>query len=91
MEAFGSFVQKIFSTGAIEVDRPVMNKIRSMLGVEELPEDMPVDRDKLPANMSNMASRSGDGMAIGTSGNGTAKIGGDSKKSDPSTANVSNK
>lgn len=91
MEAFGSFVQKIFSTGAIEVDRPVMNKIRSMLGVEELPEDMPVDRDKLPANMSNMASRSGDGMAVGTSGNGTAKINGDSKKTDPSTANVANK
>lgn len=91
MEVYGSFIQKIFSTGAIEVDRAVMNKVREILGVEELPDDMPVDKDKLPANMSTIASRSGDGMAVGTSGNGTAKIGGNSSGKDASTANVNNK
>ncbi len=91
LEDYGSFLQKIFSVGAIEFDRPVANRVRKILGVPELDEDKPVDTSKLPANMSNMASRSGDGMAVGTSGNGTAKIGGDSKKTDPSTANVANK
>lgn len=91
MEAFGSYVQKIFSVGAIELTRDVANKVREVGGFEELPEDLPIDKEALPANMSQTQTRSGDGMEVGTSGNGTAKIGGNSKKTDPSTANVANK
>ena len=91
MEAFGSYIQKVFSVGAIEFTRDVANKVREVGGFEELPDDLPINKDQLPANMSQTQSRSGDGMAVGTSGNGTAKINGDSKKTDPSTANVANK
>lgn len=91
MEVFGAYIQKIFSTGAIEVDRKVLNKVRKVMGVEELPDDMPIQEDMLSTSLSGKVSRSGDGMAVGTSGNGTAKIGGNSSTVDPSTANVSNK
>jgi len=70
MEVFGTFVQKIASTGMIERDRAVLNRIREVLGVEEYPENEPVHEDLLTTS----TSRSGDGMAVGTSGNGTSKM-----------------
>ena len=73
LEEFSKAVQRIFSTSAIEVDRPVMNKIRDMLGLPLKPEDEEVDKEALPANMSGTSSRSGDGMAVGTTGSGTGK------------------
>lgn len=86
---FASAVQRIFSTNAIEVDRPVLNRIRKILRVPELPEDMEVQEDKLPANMVQMQSKAGAGMEIGTTGNGTAKKG-NAGTGDSSVANKQN-
>jgi hypothetical protein len=50
-----------------------------------------VNKAELTAGMGGgMVSRSGDGMANGTSGNGTAKANGESKKVDTSIANKEN-
>lgn len=67
IEEFSKMIQRIASVGLIEKDRQVLNKIRSAMGVELYPEDMPVQEDILTGN----SSRSGDGMAKG-SGNGTS-------------------
>ena len=75
----------------LERDRPTFNRIRKSLGIPEKPEDEPVNKDELTAGMGGgMTSRSSDGMANGTSGNGTAKAGGESKKVDTSVANKEN-
>ena len=67
-------VQRIFATSAVEMDRPVMNMIREkILGVAPLADDEEVDKEKLPAAMSGQTTSSGDGMAVGTTGTGTAK------------------
>jgi hypothetical protein len=75
LEDFSKAIQRIFSTSAIEVDRAVMNRVREVLKVPLLPDDAPVDKEKLPAAMAAVESKSGAGMAIGTTGNGTAKDG----------------
>jgi hypothetical protein len=88
---YSAAIQRIFAVGAIEVDREVLNSVRKSLGVAELPEDEPVDKDKLSTNMSNVESKSGSGMAVGNAGNsGTAKIGGSGKSTDKSIANKEN-
>lgn len=69
---FSSAVQRIFATSAIEMDREVMNKIRKVFGVAALPDDMPVQEDKLPANVTGQSSKSGEGMKSGA-GDGTRK------------------
>jgi hypothetical protein len=86
---FSAAVQRIFATNAIEVDRPVMNRVRKILGVPELPDDMEVQDDKLPANKTQMQSKSGAGMEVGTTGNGTAKKG-NSGSGDNSVSNKEN-
>lgn len=87
LEDFGSFIQKVFAVGAIEFDRPVANRIRKIFGVPELDESTPVDKELLPANMSNIQSRSGDGAASPTGqGTSTNPFG----KKDASTANKEN-
>lgn len=68
---FSSAVQRIFSVGAIEGDREVFNRVRSVLGVSPLPEDMPVDKEKLPSAMSGTTTSAGEGMK--TPGDGTRK------------------
>lgn len=73
LEDFSKAVQRIFSTSAIEVDREVMNRIREVIGVAPKPSDEEVDKEKLPATMTGQFSKSGAGMEVGTSGNGTAK------------------
>ena len=89
LEDFSKAIQRIFSTNAIEVDRPVMNRVRKLLGVEQLPADEEVDKEKLPANMAAQQSKAGAGMEIGTTGNGTAKQGNANTK-DGSTSNNDN-
>jgi hypothetical protein len=86
-EAFSKAVQRFASVGLMEVDRPTLNKLRSVLGIEEKPVDEAVDQDILTGN----GSRSGDGMAAGKSGDGTADIGGKSSKQDKSSRNSDNK
>lgn len=68
LEEFSKAVQRIFSVNAIEADRPVMNKIRTIaFGVDPKADDEPIDKEALP----KQESKSGEGMATG-SGNGTA-------------------
>lgn len=73
LDDFSRAVQRIFSVSGIEFDRDVANRIRQALGVPLMPEDEPVNVDMLPATIAGTASRSGDGMAVGTTGQGTAK------------------
>jgi len=86
MESLGKFIQQTFSVGAIEFDRPVANRVRGFFGVPLLPEDMPVDEDKLPPVMTGKATMAGEGMK--TAGPGTQKKPGGV---DPSAANANNK
>lgn len=88
LEEFSKAVQRVFSTSAIEVDRPVLNRVRKILGVPEKPEDEPVDKDNLPSALSGNSSKSGAGMAIGTTGQGTSKD--PNKTKDASTSNADN-
>lgn len=67
LDEFSKAVQRIFSVGAIEFDRPVANKVRTMFGVEPKPETEPVDKESLP----NAESKAGEGMK--TPGEGTSK------------------
>jgi hypothetical protein len=73
LEVFAQAIQKIMSVSGVEFDRPVANRIREILKVPKLPDDEPVDLEKLPVNQAGTSSRSGDGMAVGTTGQGTAK------------------
>ena len=87
LEEASKFVQRVFSVGAIEVDRGVMNKIREMGGFDTLPENEPVDIDNLSSNLTGKGTRAGDGMTSPT-GNGTAK---QVSGRDNSVANTENK
>lgn len=87
MESLGKFIQQTFSVGAIEFDRPVANRVRGFFGVPLLPEDEPIDKDKLPPNMTGKVTMAGEGMK--TAGDGTKKSPMGSK--DASAANANNK
>lgn len=69
---FSAAVQRIFATSAVEMDRPIFNRVRRALGVPELPEDMPIQIDKLPATITGQQTNSGEGMKSGA-GDGTRK------------------
>jgi len=73
LEEFSKAIQRIFSTSAIEVDREVLNRVRTVLGIDPRPDDEEVDKDNLPANLTGNKSAAGAGMEVGTTGNGTAK------------------
>jgi len=68
LEAFSKAIQRYASTSVLEVDRAVLNRIRESIGVDTLPIDEEPREEYLP----KATSRSGDGMAVGTTGNGTA-------------------
>lgn len=68
LESFSKAIQRFASTSVIEVDRPVLNRIRESIGVDALP----IDEEPREEYMPMATSRSGDGMAVGTTGNGTA-------------------
>lgn len=80
LEEFSKAVQRFASTGVLELDRPVANRIRELLGVPGKGEDEEVDEDQLPTVITGKASAASKGMAPGTSGDGTSKIGGGSGK-----------
>jgi len=83
LESFSKAVQRYSSTSTLEVDRAVLNKIRESIGVDALPESQEPMQEYLPA----FTSRSGDGMEVGTTGNGTAtSVSGD----DTSSNNLEN-
>ena len=87
IESMGKFIQQSFSVGAIELDRKVMNRVRHIFGVDELPDDEPVDKEKLPANMAGTETSAGKGMK--TAGDGTSKD--PFGSGDASAANTNNK
>jgi hypothetical protein len=87
LSEFAKAVQQIFSVGGIEMDRPVMNRIRRAFGVAELPDDKPVDKEELSTAMAGVESNAGEGMQ--TAGEGTSKS--PMGKGDASAANVNNK
>jgi len=87
MESLGKFIQQVFSVGAIELDRPVLNRVREKFGVAPLADDAEVDKEKLSTNMATVESNAGEGMK--TAGPGTAKS--PMGKGDPSAANANNK
>lgn len=88
LDDFSRAVQRIFSTNAVEMDRSVMNRVRILMGVEPLGEDVPIDKEALPANMAGTTTSASKGMEVGTTGEGTSKGGG--KKTDKSAANNGN-
>lgn len=73
LEEFSKAVQRFASTGTIELDRPMANRIRALLGVPEKAEDEEVDTDALPTVITGKASAASKGMAPGTTGDGTSK------------------
>lgn len=86
LEAFGKFCQQVISVGGLEMDRPVMNRIREVFGVEPKADDDEVDEDALGPNMTAKESKAGEGMK--TAGEGTStKPGG----KNASTSNANNK
>lgn len=68
LESFSKAVQRFASTSVLEVDRSVLNRIRESIGVDGLPLEEAPNDDLRPG----MTSRSGDGMAVGTTGDGTS-------------------
>lgn len=68
LESFSKAVQRFASTSVIEVDRAVLNRVRESIGVDPLP----LDEEPMKEYMPKATSRSGDGMAVGTTGSGTA-------------------
>lgn len=85
-EAFSKFIQRTASVGLVEVDREVLNKIREVMGVSPKPANAPVNPDDLSAT----STRASAGMEVGTTGEGTAVIGGKSNPNDKSAANLNN-
>jgi len=61
LELTSKFWQRIATSGLVELDRDVLNSIRSSIGIDTYPDDEPPHRDILTGN----SSRSGDGMAAG--------------------------
>lgn len=86
-EAWSKALQRAASVGLVEIDREILNKGREVLGIKPLPADTPVDKE----NLTGAESRSGDGMAVGKSGEGTGDIGGKGSKEDKSSRNLDNK
>lgn len=86
MEGFSKAVQRIGAVGYLPKTPEVINKILEVLGI-----DMEIDPDTSFDDLMKMLgqdmSRAGDGMAPGSSGNGTSKISG---TRDNSTANMDN-
>jgi len=73
LEEFSKYIQRVMSVGGLEMDRGVMNKIREVGGFELKPEDDPIDQDNLSTTLAGKSSSAGEGMAVGVTGDGTAK------------------
>jgi len=84
LESFSKAVQRFASTSVLEVDRSVLNRIRESIGVDSLPDDLEPQEELLPG----FTSKSGSGMEVGTTGNGTAK---NVDGADTSSNNLENK
>lgn len=83
LDIFSKFIQRIGAVGYLPKDLAVINEIMEQLGLDPYPENTSLDTLNLPEDKSG----SGEGMAKGTSGNGTAKS---SSKKDSSSSNKEN-
>lgn len=61
LETASKYWQRVASVGLVEVDRAVLNAVRTAAGVDALPDDLDPQTDILSGN----GSRAGDGMAAG--------------------------
>lgn len=82
LDTLSKYFMRTASTGLIEKDRAILNYVRTAMGVDPMPEDMPPREDMLMDNKS----RSGDGSAAGGA-NGTSK---GSAEEDNSVSNLEN-
>ncbi len=92
IEANSKMIQRIVAVGAIPLTPEVMNEFLAMCGIKyQIPDEILTDETKLEEFMAkyvpNSSSRSGDGMAQGTSGNGTSTS---TAKTDTSNLNLEN-
>lgn len=88
LEEHSKWAQRLAAVGLIEVDRGVLNKIREVGGFELKPDDAPIDYEHLTTSLMGKSSSSGESMAVGVNGEGTAKSPG---AEDKSARNVENK
>ena len=82
VESYSKAIQRYSSTGMLERDREVMNAVRVSIGVDPLPDDMPVQEDILTGN----TSKSGAGFASPTGVGTSTQVTGD----DTSSNNLEN-
>lgn len=82
LEGLSKAFQRVSSTGLLEIDRAVLNKVREMLGIDPLPADKEVQTEILSGN----SSRAGDGMA--TAGEGTSNSPNGKELADSNNDNV---
>jgi len=83
LETFSKAVMRFASTSSLELDREALNRVRSAIGIDPLPDDLEPQMDYMP----NFKSRSGDGSAAGGQ-NGTSNS---PSGSDTSDTNLENK
>lgn len=88
MESFSKYFQRVAAVGGIEYTRDVMNKVREVGGFDKLPDDMPVNIEILSTSITGKETGAGEGLAVGSNGDGTSKS---PTKHDNSTKNVENK
>lgn len=75
MEGFSKAIQRIGAVGYLPKVPEVINKIVEVLDIDfEIPDD--ISHEDLMAILGQDVSRAGDGMTVGSSGNGTSKISG---------------
>lgn len=89
LDEMGKYIQRVFSVSGIELDRGVLNRIREVGKFPLKADNEPIDYDNLPAIITGQASSSGDGMEVGTTGEGTRKNA-NSGSGDSSTSNSEN-
>lgn len=86
MEGFSKAVQRMGAVGYLPKTPEVINKILDVLGIDyQLAED--ISQEDLMLLLGDNTSRSGDGFAPGSTGNGTGKI---SASRDNSISNLEN-
>lgn len=84
LEEFSKYLQRVKSVGLLELDREVMNKVRTTMGVSPRPADEPVNEDDMLLGQEADVSKSGKSFNSDTGGqNGTSnKVSGKDKSVD---------
>lgn len=83
LEAFSKAIQRFASVSALEIDRATLNRVRESVGIDKLSDNEEPQEQYLGKN----TSRSGDGMGVGKTGNGTSN---EVASQDNSTQNLDN-